>query len=200
MAFDNADQAVTYLAAITGKSPTDLAGVVAACLAALKAAEDAADGGADDASEGPGGAQVGMTKNDAGAAELPEVLSLTKRVAELLTWKAEQEGKAVASRAEGLVDAAIRAGKFVPAQRETLVSLAKLDAGKFEEMAKVQPIAVRLGERGSTGGVENGEGAVDRKTVDVLMRTGQYTEDEARKLLRNSKLIETGQKPEKDKA
>lgn len=121
------------------------------------------------------GTEDAMSQNTSGA-ESAESVQLRQQVSELLTWKAQTEGATLIAQAEGLVDRAIAMGKFAPAQRETLVALAKHDAGAFTQLADGQPASIPLGERG-TGNGTSSENEPSAEAVAVAMKMGKSREE-----------------------
>ena len=101
-------------------------------------------------------------------------------VTDLLQWKVRTVGEQATHQAESLVDGAIAAGKFVPAQRETLVALATHDAVAFTQLAESQPTIVKFGERGHGGSPD--EASISLTETDrVVSRALGISEDAFRK-------------------
>jgi hypothetical protein len=133
----------------------------------------------------------GAVTQNASGAESAEVVALRGQVTELLTWKATQETTAIVQQAEGLVDKAIAAGKFAPAQRETLVALAKHDRDAFVKLAESQPRTIPLGEVGGVGRPDAATLEGSEAEVAAMVQHG-YGHDEAVEAIRMLKHVEKG--------
>ena len=163
--------AMAVIAEILGLPDADPTAIVA------RVRELAGGGAATDAT----GTEDAMSQNTSGA-ESAESVQLRQQVSELLTWKAQTEGATLIAQAESLVDRAIAMGKFAPAQRETLVALAKHDAGAFTQLADGQPASIPLGERG-TGKGTSSEPEPTEAELAVALKMG-INRDEALVMLR----------------
>lgn len=146
--------AMAVIAEILGVPDADPAALVAKVreLAGGGAAPDpaAADGGTA-MSNGNVKNQVDGESDDAGRSTL---VQLQQAHTDLLKRLTTLEGERARGSAAASVDAAIKAGKFVPAQRETLVQMAIHDLAAFETLAGATPVTVALGLKGSDGPVD----------------------------------------------
>jgi len=155
MVFDNVEQFVAWLAGKLDVSPGDLAAIASAVAEAMGFDSTPTDAPAPDAAPPPAGDMPaasepqGEGKMDVTALQAA-LGEQSAKVTELLTWRATQEGQQAKLQAAAEVDRHIAAGKFLPAQRETLVTLANHDLQAFSQLASGQPVVKRLGQRGSS--------------------------------------------------
>ena len=82
------------------------------------------------------------------------VVALEEERDDALARIAKLEGRIARDDAARDVDALMRAGKAVPAQRDTLIALRLATPGGFAEFAKSAPTVVVLGESGTSAGEE----------------------------------------------
>jgi hypothetical protein len=163
LTFDTADAAMTYMAAKADLQPADYAAIVALFIRLWNAdqAEDAADSGADEGAE-EGMTMAEQTPNEStkladASAPAPEVVKLSEQVtrladqnAALLKRVAAMEGQDAKEKAETQVEALLREGRLLPAQRGTVIQLAMSQPAIFDAWAKDLPVIVKLGERGTS--------------------------------------------------
>lgn len=169
--------AMAVIAEILGVPDADPAALVA------KVRELAGGGAAADPAAADGGTAMssGNVKNQAGEGDVlaqlqSEVAQLRADQATLLKQTAGLIGDRTRETASAAVDNAIKAGKFVPAQRDTLVKLALLDLPAFEAMAGAQPVTVALGLKGSDGPADTAAFEPSAEEVAVSMSMGMSRE------------------------
>lgn len=169
--------AMAVIAEILGVPDADPAALVA------KVRELAGGGAAPDPAAADGGTAMssGNVKNAAGEGDAlaqlqSEVAKLRADQATLLKQTAGLIGDRTRETASAAVDNAIKAGKFVPAQRDTLVKLALLDLPAFEAMAGAQPVTVALGLKGSDGPADTAAFEPSAEEVAVSMSMGMSRE------------------------
>jgi hypothetical protein len=103
--------------------------------------------------------------------ESATVLKLQAEQGDLLKRLATIEGERARDAAAATVDSHIKAGRFVPAQRETLVKLALSSPSDFEAFAGAAPVVMSLGERGTSAGAA--DAAAFEPSADVLAVAGK---------------------------
>lgn len=103
------------------------------------------------AESGEESTETETTTNTETAAEGAENKELAQALARIATLEAE----AAMNKAIALVDADIRAGKFLPATRDTLVKIATSSEAEYIQMSKDTPdgTAVPVGQRSAPGAV-----------------------------------------------
>lgn len=89
-------------------------------------------------------AEGGTWDSEAGTCTMPDPAALTARVRELETKLAQRD-------ASEAVDAAVKARKLAPAQREWAETYALKDPAGFKAYVKAAPEVFAAGERGSDG-------------------------------------------------
>lgn len=104
------------------------------------------------------------------------VVALEAERDDALARIAKLEGRIARDDAAKDVDALMRAGKAVPAQRDTLIALRLANAGAFADFAKSAPTVVVLGESGTGAGEE----VLSEAEMAVAREMG-YSVDELRK-------------------
>jgi hypothetical protein len=151
---------------------------------AAKAAEEAEKAGGD----------KDKTKDKASSGddeEKSEVETLREELAETRKTVVALQTESETTKATAKVDSAIKAGKFVPASRATLIQLAVQAPKQFDEMLKASPDGViRAGtgqEQGRDGGGSNEDIEVTAMEVAIAAQSG-LTEDE----LKAQKYIDAG--------
>lgn len=164
-----------------------------------------ADGATDTGGMAPMSANTNGTTTVAATSGPPVVTDVTALSAKLdrmsvdysaaLARVAALEGKNARDAAIALVDDAISKGKFVPAQRDTLVKLAEHSPDTFKALEAGQPVVVKLGERGARGdGVAADAYQPSDADVAAMVRLG-YTPAAARDLLTASNRADAGLPP-----
>jgi len=131
--FANAAEFVAWLAGKLDISPSDLSAIAGAVQEAL-GLETASPDGIEEPPAEPVMSEAQMSDGEA---------KMAAQLAELQGWKSRTE-------ATRDVDAMIAAGKAVPAQRETLISIRLGSPAQFAEFVKSAPVVVHLGETGTS--------------------------------------------------
>lgn len=181
--------AMAVIAEILGMPDADPTAIVA------KVRELAGGGAADPEAEGGGEAPAMSSKKlnpdpalDPGQVSLQ---ALETKHTELLARLARIEGERARDAAAAAVDGAIKAGRFVPAQRESLVSLALHDMKAFETLADATPVSLALGEKGSAGRPDAADLEPTEAEVKVMMAAG-FTREDATEALRMKRAQDGG--------
>lgn len=94
---------------------------------------------------------------------------------EVNTLKADTSRK----EAEALVDAAVKAGKIIPAAREAFINLASKDRAQFDSIVGVQPVILASGQIERKHEVEGGD-TLTGDEVNVASMLGLTAEDYAK--------------------
>ena len=169
----DAATAMAVIAEILGIPDGEPAAIVA------RVRELAGGGTAAAADTAPEGTAMSSTINL--AALQAEHTSVLQRLAAI-------EGERARDAAVARVDAEIKAGKFVPAQRETLVALALSDLSAFDAFAGASPagVAIALGEKGTAVDTDAAAFEPTQAELEVAMKMG-LSRDNAAEMLRRHK-------------
>ena len=82
----------------------------------------------------------------------------------------------IASKATAAVDAAVRAGKIAPAQRDWAMGYCKTDAAAFATFVEGAPVIVAAGERGDTSGAPDPNADLTADELAVCRNMGMTPE------------------------
>jgi len=179
--------AMAVIAEILGMPDGDPPAIVAR-VRELAGGGTAAGDGADPTKEPAMSSKLSDPGGDAATVTLQALHTEHVKVLQRL---AELEGTLARGAAVQDVNAAIAAGKFLPAQRETLVSLRLADEKAFANLVAGQGVAVHLGEKGTAGKPDASAYEPSAEEVRVAMSMGM-SRDTAVALLRSSKAAEAG--------
>lgn len=184
--------ALAVIAEILGVPDADPAALVA------KVREMAGGGAAPAPEEEPAMGSGNVQNQGSQGGESDVVAKLQARLAKLeadqvtvLKQTAELIGDREAGAAAGAVDKAIKAGKFFPAQRETLIQVAKLSMKDFEELVGKSPVVMHLGLKGVDDAPDTAAFEPSAEEVRVSMGMGM-TREEAITLHRTTKAAAAG--------
>lgn len=180
--------AMAVIAEILGMPDGDPPAIVARVRELAGGGAAAGDGAAPE-QETP--AMSSKLNGQAGDASTVILQALQTEHAEVLKRLAKIEGEQARGAATSAVDLAIKAGKFVPAQRESLVSLALHDMKAFQTLEAQSPVSVHLGEKGTAGKVDASELEPAEDEVKFMMSAG-YSRDEALDALRAKRAADRG--------
>jgi hypothetical protein len=201
--FADPAQFVAWLAGKLDVSPGDLGAIASAVASALGLTPDeGADGAATEGDPAAMSKADPKTTKDANGGETAEVVTLAQfdelkaEHVQALTRLAALEGKDATEQAERLVDGYLAAGKALPAQRETLVALAKQSPETVTKLYADAPVIVKFGERGTSGGGEStSEFEPTAVELQALVEYMGWSEAEARIAHINTKREEAGLPP-----
>ncbi len=119
------------------------------------------------------------------------LVQLQAEHSDLLRRLATIEGERARDAAAADVHAAIEAGKAVPAQRETLMKMALSSPTDFRAFIAAAPAVVKLGERGTSAGVDAAAFEPSADAVAVAMKMG-LSPDAAADMLRRENARKAG--------